>query len=209
VDDKLKMLDCYISSTISPETLLFAWLLMSVYPNEDRGPLAYKVVLNFSCKILEYYNYTIKDINTPEIKKIETQLIDKIHNKEIIFTPVFFFLYYYLYKLAKLCPRDYNLIGTAMESIGISFIFLFLLDPVIYRDELTYHEMVKDVIKLTIDFLKNQNKLDEKNSLYQICLKNSDRVPDKLLRMIVPEINLYYHLLNQPIQNIEPRSQPD
>lgn len=201
IDDKLKMLDCYMDSSISPETLLFAWLIISVYPQDENSTAVYKIVLNFSCKVLEYYNYTLKSVDSYKIKYVELILLEILRQRQVILTPVLFFLYYYLYKLAKACSKDYYIIGARLESLGLSFIFLYFLDPKLYREDLTYNELVKDIIKLTIDFLKDSSKIDCREHLVSICLENSKWIPEKMLQWIVPDMALYYFLQDRSTTN--------
>lgn len=192
IENKLKILEKYIDSTICLDTLFLSWLLVDIY--DFKTDYGYKIALNFSCKLLEYYSYNITETELKTVRKIEINLLKLFFQKEITFTPTIFFLYYYLYNLAKRGSSQYYSKLGRLEGLGLSLLFMFFIEPKIYSNNLTYNGLTRDIILCSINY-QSRNRLDKDEPLEKICINNSMYFPEDILRKIICDKSLLEWLI--------------
>lgn len=189
IKNKIKILEKYLESQISLESLFLSWLLVSMHDIDSDS--YYKIVLNFSCKILEYYSYKV---SVDGIVDKEIELLKLFFEKKIVFTPTIFFLYYYLFNIAKRASSDfYSKVGR-LEGLGLSFLLLFFINPKKYVEELTYNGLTMDILDMSIEYQFN-SKIVENKELFDLCKLNSNYLSVEILRKIICDKSMLENLI--------------
>ena len=106
----------------------------------------------FSVKFLEYEHNWIATHNDFRCNiDYEKHILSKFVLKELQFTPIIFFLYFYLYKIAKKFTNDYFTKWSELEETAFSFLILYLVfNPIVKQ---SYDDIVKTVLKMSYYFL--------------------------------------------------------
>ena len=136
------------------------------------------------------------------IVKIETVIINNLHSKKAIFTPIGFFIYYYITKIAQTYPITYYSLLHKLESIALSITIILFMDyaPIYDNiDKLTYADLCYRIIDVSLDFILNGAF---ESSIYshliiQQCKANIDKIKNNdIVLQLIKNDDLYSYLTN-------------
>jgi serine/threonine protein kinase len=182
----------YIKSGFHIETLLFSLYLVNHFPiNNNIKIESAKLFLNISSKILEN-NILIKTvIDKDDIIIFENNIMKSFFNREIIFTPSIFFLYYFLYNIAYNYPLIYINSLDSLESVSLSLLIIFFFKPTNYMNIINYNKLSNDIIILAIEFILN---FEINNPLFDIIINNSKIINPEMLKLLIEDTDLYDYI---------------
>jgi len=151
---KLSVLKTLDMSVYNLDTIFFAFYLVDNLEKTNDMSDEYFVELCclFSVKFLEYEHNWIATHNDFRCNiDYEKHILSKFVLKELQFTPIIFFLYFYLYKIAKKFTNDYFTKWSELEETAFSFLILYLVfNPIVKQ---SYDDIVKTVLKMSYYFL--------------------------------------------------------
>lgn len=183
VNDKIKLLKVHKEINTHLDTLFFAWYLLdnSKYTNHNDVIIYF----NLSCKLLEFNNIYKIDIDYDKIIQVEYNLISKFLNKELVFTPAIFYIYYFIYQIANDYFNQYYIEYRMLESIVLPIFILYLLKPYKLYKKLSYVKLAYKIVLLSIDFIL-QKKINHK---WYIILKTNISLLDDDMKLLIIENN--------------------
>jgi serine/threonine protein kinase len=194
-----KFLKYYFSTYININTFLLAYNIFNLIEdkidfNKFRLSDIVKIVLNYSCKILEndLYNIKLKNMEFNQIVDIEMIILNMFQNKTIEFIPYSFYIYYYITKIIQIYSEHYRSQLQKLESICLSIFFIMFIN-ISKLDETNLHKLSLNVVLQSLYFIKN-NQFDVNNEISQYIIDNSKLIPKYFITTIIEESYLRTYL---------------
>lgn len=200
VEIKLKILQGHKNIHSHLETMLFAWFLIDNVPfiGLIDSVIEGMLYFNYSCKIFEF-NTLNKICIRKYVNEVEFNITSHIVSKKIAFTPAVFYLYYFLYAIAKTYPSHYYLEYRILEGIALPLLLLYFLAPKpIICSELTYVQLSHEILRYAIDFMlhKTISNCDFLNCI----LSTVKMMPANLMQYLIENNHLRMFLTTRASQ---------
>jgi serine/threonine protein kinase len=153
-----------------------------------------KIIINYSCKILECssYNIKLKNMENMDIPKIEIIIFNYFQNKNIEFVPYTFYIYYYITKIVQKYSDYYRREMQRLETLCLSLFFIVFINMININNN-NLHLLSINIVIQSIYFIKN-NKLNVDNDIYQYIIENSKLIPKCYITSVVEDSDLRTYL---------------
>lgn len=153
-----------------------------------------KIIINYSCKILECtsYNIKLKNMELVNIPDIEIIIFNSFQNKNIEFIPYTFYIYYYITKIIQKYSEHYRNQLQRLESICLSLFFILIIDMAQINDT-NLHSLSLNIVIQSIYFIKN-DKFDKTDEIIKIIIDNSKLIPKCYITSVVEDTPLRTYL---------------
>ena len=193
VNDKIHLLKLHKQINTHLDTLFFSWYLLDnvSFFNKLGRKYELNIFYNFSCKLLEFNNINHLNLPTDSIIEVEYYLISKFFNKELVFTPAIFYIYYFLYRIANDYSNQYFIEYRILESIVLPIYILYLIRPFKFNRKNTYVKLAYKIVLISIDFILKKN-ITEK--WYKILKMTTSLLDDDIKLLIIENNELRNYL---------------
>ena len=196
-----KFLKYYFSSYININTILLAYNIFNLIEdkidfNKYKLSDIVKIVLNYSCKVLENAscNIKLKNMELSQIVDIEMIILNMFQNKNIEFIPYSFYIYYYITKIIQSYSEHYRSKLQNLESICLSIFFIMFIN-IANSNETNLHKLSLNVVLQSLYFIKN-NEFDVNFEISRYIIDNSKLIPKYYISNIIIESHLRTYLYN-------------
>lgn len=194
---KLKMVHVHKNIHSHLESLLFAWFLIdNVPPTTLLDPtIEGMLYFNYSCKLFEF-NTLYKLSIHKYVAEVEFNITSHIVSKKIAFTPAVFYLYYFLYAIAKTYPSHYYLEYRILEGVSLPLLLLYFLAPKpVICSQLTYVQLSHEILLCAIDFVSH--KTISNGDFLNCILPTVKMMPSNIMQYLIENNDLRMFLITR------------